>query len=623
MCEYSITMTSFLYNSFLSLSDSPNNKKLLQQKKSVRRYRQNKKEANSHVIVKMAEEREPPPFEDEDSQKDDDDLFAEANEEQIAEPPVKEPEVSQPARIPVKPDIDSNDLFGDDGEDVKLDSDEDEQFDETEEPKPGTLAATVKTTPIEVTTEPEPPAPQPVQEETPKLPVSQTSTSSSSSKVTSTTKHKNDEYISPDYFTFISFVVENKTKEEGDQYTIDIKVTEPHKMGDGMGAYMVYRVITKTSIPAFRRPELSVIRRFSDFLGLHDKLAEKHVNQGVIVPPAPEKSVIGMTKVKISKEESGSSEFIERRRAALERYLNRTASHPTLRIDPDFRDFLERDGELPKSTSTSALSGAGVMRLFHKVGDAVQNITFKMDEADEVWKNEIHIDKSSHQSKFKDSNIILKLCGCLSFSCDWFEERQQQIESLDQQLRKLHSNLSSCTASFAKSAAMLGNAEEHTALSRALSQLAETEEKIEVVQREQADNDFYIMAELLKDYIALLGAVKDVFHERVKCYKNWKEAESMLTKKRENKVKLELAHKNDKIAQAEAEIKEWQQKVEKGQEDFERISDSIRKEVARFDKYRVEDFKSGVIKYLETLMENQQKLIKYWETFLPEAKAIA
>ena len=37
----------------------------------------------------------------------------------------------------------------------------------------------------------------------------------------------------------------------------------------------------------------------------------------------------------------GQGEFIERRRAALERYLNRTAAHPTLRADPDFREFLE------------------------------------------------------------------------------------------------------------------------------------------------------------------------------------------------------------------------------------------------------------------------------------------
>ena len=31
------------------------------------------------------------------------------------------------------------------------------------------------------------------------------------------------------------------------------------------------------------------------------------------------------------------AEFVEKRRAALERYLNRTASHPNLRVDPDFR----------------------------------------------------------------------------------------------------------------------------------------------------------------------------------------------------------------------------------------------------------------------------------------------
>jgi sorting nexin-1/2 len=36
-----------------------------------------------------------------------------------------------------------------------------------------------------------------------------------------------------------------------------------------------------------------VMRRFSDFLGLHDKLVETYMHQGRIIPPAPEKSVIG------------------------------------------------------------------------------------------------------------------------------------------------------------------------------------------------------------------------------------------------------------------------------------------------------------------------------------------
>ena len=55
---------------------------------------------------------------------------------------------------------------------------------------------------------------------------------------------------------------------------------------------------------------------------------------------------------------------------------------------------------------------------------------------------------------------------------------------------------------------MLGNVEEHTALSRALSQLAETEEKIEVLHRDTSETDFFVMAELMKDYVSLMQAVK-------------------------------------------------------------------------------------------------------------------
>jgi len=53
-------------------------------------------------------------------------------------------------------------------------------------------------------------------------------------------------------------------------------------------------VAFKTNIPDFRSSEMEVYRRFSDFLGLHEKLVEKHLHRGCIIPPPPEKSVIGM-----------------------------------------------------------------------------------------------------------------------------------------------------------------------------------------------------------------------------------------------------------------------------------------------------------------------------------------
>lgn len=524
----------------------------------------------------MADGVEPPPFENEQEIKDDDDLFTDAKEK----PSSPESEVqgsglngiSQSLTDELDDDKD-DDLFKVSSSEIKLDSDDedkskpnlsDDQEDEIPSPFENDLSG--PKTEIE-------PSSQAISQ-----------AMSAKTRVSAPSLRSDDE--------------SSDELEEKEVYDIDIKILEAQKMGDGMSAYMAFKIITKTTNPAFRTADNTVLRRFSDFLGIHSKLAEKHVPLGIIVPPAPEKSVIGMTKVKMSKEEGGSADFVERRRAALERFLIRTASHPVLANDPDFIEFLEKYGDLPKSTSTSALSGAGVMRLFHKVGESLEKITLKVDESDE-----------------------------------WFQEKHQQVEAFDLQLRKLHTSievlaghrreLSLGTATFAKSAAMLGNVEEHTALSRALSQLAETEEKIEVLHKEQAEADFFVMAELMKDYVGMMQAVKDVFHERIKTYKLWKEAETMLGKKREAKAKFEMQNKLDKITQAQAEISEWEQKVEQGKEDFTKICKNIRKEMTRFEKLRINDFKNNVIKYLEVLMENQEKLIKYWETFLPEAKAIA
>uniref|UniRef100_A0A8B9KQF0 Sorting nexin-2 n=1 Tax=Astyanax mexicanus TaxID=7994 RepID=A0A8B9KQF0_ASTMX len=364
---------------------------------------------------------------------------------------------------------------------------------------------------------------------------------------------------------------------------------------DGMNAYMAYKVTTKTSLNLFNRNEFTVKRRFSDFLGLHSKLASKYLHIGYIVPPAPEKSIVGMTKVKVGKEDLSSAEFVEKRRSALERYLMRTVNHPALLKDPDVIQFLEST-ELPRAVSTQALSGAGILRMVNKAAEAVNKMTIKMNESDA-----------------------------------WFEEKQQQFENLDVQLRKLHASVESLvchrkelsvnTASFAKSAAMLGNSEDHTALSRALSQLAEVEEKIDQLHQEQAYADFYLFSELLGDYVRLITA--GVFDHRMKTWSKWQDAQVMLQRKREAEAKLQYANKPDKLQQAKEEIKEWEAKVQQGERDFEQISKNIRREVGRFEKQRVKDFKVVIIKYLESLVHTQQQLIKYWEAFLPEAKAIA
>ncbi|KAF1389657.1 hypothetical protein PFLUV_G00075740 [Perca fluviatilis] len=305
----------------------------------------------------------------------------------------------------------------------------------------------------------------------------------------------------------------------------------------------------------------------------------------------------GMTKVKVGKEDQSSNEFVEKRRSALERYLMRTVKLPVLLKDPDVLLFLE-SSELPRAVSTQALSSAGLLRMVNKAAEAVNKMTIKMNESDA-----------------------------------WFEEKQQHFENLDVQLRKLHASMESLvlhrkelsvnTAQFAKSAAMLGNSEDHTALSRALSQLAEVEEKIDQLHQDQANADFYLFSELLGDYVRLITAVKGVFDHRMKTWQKWQDSQMLLQKKREAEAKLQFNNKPDKLQQAKDEIKELEGKVEQGEREFEQISKTIRKEVSRFEKERVKDFKTIIIKYLESLVQTQQQLIKYWDAFLPEAKAIS
>uniref|UniRef100_A0A4W5R5I8 Sorting nexin/Vps5-like C-terminal domain-containing protein n=1 Tax=Hucho hucho TaxID=62062 RepID=A0A4W5R5I8_9TELE len=113
----------------------------------------------------------------------------------------------------------------------------------------------------------------------------------------------------------------------------------------------------------------------------------------------------------------------------------------------------------------------------------------------------------------------------------------------------------------------------------------------------------------------------------MKTWSKWQDTQLLLQKKREAEAKLQFANKPDKLQQAQDEIKEeieeLEGKVQQGEKDFELISKTIRKEVSRFEKERVKDFKVVIIKYLESLVQTQQQLIKYWEAFLPEAKAIA
>lgn len=61
----------------------------------------------------------------------------------------------------------------------------------------------------------------------------------------------------------------------------------------------------QTNLPEYQGPEKIVIRRYSDFIWLRDRLFEKY--KGIFIPPLPEKSAVGNKLTLFSFNTSSSS----------------------------------------------------------------------------------------------------------------------------------------------------------------------------------------------------------------------------------------------------------------------------------------------------------------------------
>ena len=109
-----------------------------------------------------------------------------------------------------------------------------------------------------------------------------------------------------------------------------------------------------------------------------------------------------------------------------------------------------------------------------------------------------------------------------------YEDKIVQLEALESQLKKLYTlaetvaatrrELAIATGSFAAATSTLATTEDSNNLSKALSNLAIVEEKVEKIQHRQADADHLHLFELIKDYVGLMGAVRDALTERQKAF---------------------------------------------------------------------------------------------------------
>lgn len=370
--------------------------------------------------------------------------------------------------------------------------------------------------------------------------------------------------------------------EEAARPTFYITVGDPHKVGDLTSSHIVYQVRTKTTSKAYRQPEFAVGRRYRDFLWLYNSLHNN--NPGVVVPPPPEKQAVGRF----------DTNFVESRRAALERMLNKIAAHPILQHDADLKIFLESE-------------------------------SFNLDV-----KNKENREPDLGQSKGVLSSFGISVGGGGKFveHDDWFHDRKIYLDALENQLKGLmkaidtvvaqRKGLAEAAGDFSASLHALASVELSPALSSPLDGLSDLQLRIRELYERQAQQDVLTLGITIDEYIRLIGSVKTAFSQRQKAFHSWHTAESELQKRKHTQEKLLRQGKTqqDRLNQINADVADAERKVHQARLLFEDMGKLMRNELQRFEKEKVEDFKSGVETFLESAVEAQKELIELWETFL-------
>ncbi|GBG61408.1 hypothetical protein CBR_g20439 [Chara braunii] len=379
---------------------------------------------------------------------------------------------------------------------------------------------------------------------------------------------------------------------------LEITVADPVKQGDGVQAYVSYRVNTKTNLPNYRRKEFSVIRRFSDFLWLHERLTETH--RGVIIPPLPEKNVVEKFRF--------SADFIDMRRQALDMFINRVAAHPLLRQSSDLQLFLEASEDL-WSLETARAHEANLlkkkpsdfMQLFRDVQAKVGSMVLGKDKA------QSEVDEEYESLKSYVAALETHLA-----------EARKQAERLVKRQRDLGQAL----ADFGIAVLMLGDCEGGS-LGHVFKELGKRSDALSAASQKQAQELTSKLEQPLREYVRMILSIKHVMSDRQSALSQWQQGTAELASKRVKLERLKQAQppvRAERIAEMDAEIEECKKREEELKRAYEVLVETMHAEMVRFQQQKTQDLATIMRNFALAQARLADETAKVWQSLLPDVQ---
>ncbi|KAL2599681.1 hypothetical protein AAZX31_10G070100 [Glycine max] len=349
----------------------------------------------------------------------------------------------------------------------------------------------------------------------------------------------------------------------------------------------------KTNFPEYQGPEKIVIRRYSDFVWLRDRLFEKY--KGIFIPPLPEKSAVEKFRF--------SAEFIEMRRQALDVFVNRIASHHELKQSEDLRLFLQAEEETMErlrshETGIFKKKPADLMQIFKDVQSKVSDVVLGKEKP--VEESDPEYEKMKH--------YIFEL-----------ENHLAEAQKHAYRLVKRHRELGQSLSDFGKAVKLLG-ASEGNALGKAFSELGMKSEILSAKLQKEAHQLLMNFEEPLKDYVHAVQSIKATIAERANAFRRQCELAETMKLKEINLDKLMLI-RSDKVAEAEHEYKELKAESEQATKTFETIVKLMNEEMGRFQEQKTLDMGIAFHEFAKGQARLANGIADAWRSLLPKLEA--
>ena len=369
----------------------------------------------------------------------------------------------------------------------------------------------------------------------------------------------------------------------------------------------------------------AVLRRYSDFLWLYEKLQQERA--GAIVPPLPEKQPVGRF----------SPAFVEDRRRALERFLRRVSVHPELNDAKCLDTFLRADDgtfQAAKNSKGDAIvlqqsqyGGGGGNN-----GGGGQYPNQQQQQQQPMMMNPVTKQKPGFKRWFAETKTSMTGDLVKSPDDELFDEINRYIHGLDNQMKNVTTQASGLVRKgkeiangmfeFGLAFNLLGQSEAD-ALGDALTKMGETADKLSVLSAEHADQEAEHFEDPLVDTIKIIHAVKLALQRRHEKRLTYSTCLQEVESKQSGLAKLRAQMGMEaKAYAAEMSLRRAQDAAQAARDDFATVSQRVLREVDRFKREKAEDMRTIVLQYIQLQVEYNKRMEQVWATLIPQLEQV-